>query len=189
LKTKTIISIILGGGLIVLLFLLTTFKPIVYLDENFNIEIKREILEFQIKSKELPVGITLDYEIEEVLFGDFTNDGIENVAVYLWKKGNYGEKMPFWVKENDKSYKQHLFLYEKTGENKYKSIWNSSNLPYINKKTILADIDKDGLNEIAVIEQPYNAPYKNIAVWQWDDWGFENIWRSESGNFSDLKLK
>lgn len=193
-NNKSLISVIIGGGLIVLLFFLTTYKQIAYLSfENgqYKIETKWEIPKYRIKEKKIPASIPLDehFKVDEILRGDFTNNGKEDIAIYLWKRGNYGYSLPFWVKENDKSYKQHLFVYEQKDRLNYRSVWNSSNLPYINQKTILADIDKDGLNEIAVIEQPYNAPYRNIAVWQWDDWGFKNIWRSESGNFSDLKLK
>lgn len=191
---KSIISILIGGGLLVLLFFLATYKQIAYLSfENgqYKIETRWEIPKRTIKEKQIPSNIPLDehFKVDEILHGDFTNNGNEDLAIYLWKRGNYGYSVPFWVQENDQSYKQHLFVYEQKDPLYYRSVWNSSNLPYINQKTILADIDKDGLNEIAVIEQPYNAPYKNIAVWQWDDWGFKNIWRSESGNFSDLKLK
>lgn len=190
-KIKTLISIIIGGGLIVLLFFLTTFKQVAYIDEDFGIRIVREIVEPFQKSTKLPKGLKLDpkFDIEEVLIGDFTNDGIENVAIYLWKEGNYGKSLPFWVEKNDKSYKQHLFIYEKTGPKSYKSVWNSSNLPYINMKTYLTDLDKDGKNEIVVLEKPYDGAQKTVAVWRWDNWGFKNIWRSEVGNFSDLKLQ
>ena len=193
-NTKTIISIILGGGLIVLLFLLTTYKQIAYLSfENgqYQIETRWEIPNRTIKEKTIPASIPLDkhFKVDEILHGDFTNNGNEDLAIYLWKRGNFGYSLPFWLEENDQSYKQHLFVYEQKDRLNYRAVWNSSNLPYINQKTILDDIDGDGLNEIAVIEQPYNASYKNIAVWQWDDWGFKNIWRSESGNFADLKLQ
>jgi hypothetical protein len=193
-NSKLFISLILGGGLIVLLFFLTSYKQIAYISyENgeYKLDVRWEIPKYKIKNKLIPRVILLDehFKVDEILNGDFTNNGNEDIAIYLWKKGNYGYSLPFWIEENDNSYKQHLFVYEKLDRLNYRSVWNSSNLPYINQKTILADIDKDGLNEIAVIEQPYNAPYKTIAVWQWDNWGFKNIWRSEVGNFSDLKLQ
>ncbi|MFC1599560.1 hypothetical protein ACFL3T_00855 [Patescibacteria group bacterium] len=193
-KIKTIICFVLGGGLIVLLFFLTTYKQIAYIsfDEGgYNIEVKWEIPKYKIKDKEIPQYIPLDehFKVDEILHGDFTNNGNEDLAIYLWKRGNYGYDLPFWIQENDNSYKQHLFVYEQIDRLNYRSVWNSSNLPYINKKTILTDLDNDGLNEIVVIEQPYDSALRNIAVWQWDDWGFKNIWRSRSGNFADLKLQ
>lgn len=185
---------IIGGGLIVLLFFLTTYKQVAYISfgyGDFKVDIKWEEIDSYEKISELPKGIILgpEFDIEEVLYGDFTNNGKQNVAIYLWKKGNYGDALPFWVDENDNSYKQHLFIFEETGPDTYKSVWNSSNLPYINMKTYLANLDGDNKNEIIVLEKPYNKAHKTVAMWQWDDWGFKNIWRSESGNFSDLKLQ
>ena len=193
-KIKTIISLILAGGLIALLAFLVTFKQVAYVsfeDGQFKVEKQWGIVDSIVKNKELPSKLELDpsLDVEEVILGDFTNNGTEDVGIYLWKEGNYGDSLPFWVEENDKSYQQHLFIIERTGKQSYKSVWNSSNLPYINMKTYLTDLDKDGLNEIVVLEKPYGKAQKTVAIWQWDNWGFKNIWRSESGNFSDLKLK
>lgn len=185
---------ILAGGLIALLAFLVTFKQVAYVsfeDGQFKVEKQWGIVDSIVKNKELPSKLELDpsLDVEEVILGDFTNNGTEDVGIYLWKEGNYGDSLPFWVEENDKSYQQHLFIIERTGKQSYKSVWNSSNLPYINMKTYLTDLDKDGLNEIVVLEKPYGKAQKTVAIWQWDNWGFKNIWRSESGNFSDLKLK
>lgn len=127
----------------------------------------------------------------EILVGDFNNNGVKDLGIYLWKTGNYGPSMPFWVKENDDSFKQHLFLYT-WGDDALKSLWHSSNLPYENVKTILADVSKDGKNELVVLERPYGleADYGlTVAVWRWDEWGFTNIWRSDEGKFHDIKIR
>lgn len=192
--SKTIIGFILAGGLIVLLAFLVTFKQVAYISfENgdFKVTKKWEMVDPITKNTQLPPKLSLDDEldVEEVILGDFTNNGTEDVGIYLWKVGNYGDSLPFWVEENDKSYMQHLYIIERTGPKSYKSVWNSSNLPYYNLKTYLTDIDKDGLNEIIVLEQPYDSAHKTVAMWQWDNWGFKNIWRSESGNFADMKLQ
>lgn len=187
------IRLMIGGGLMVLLFFLITFKSIAVLgfkDGDYYLIKERASVDFSIKNKVVPKGIILneDWKVEEVIIGDFTNNGIVDVGIYLWKKGSFGDALPFWLKENDDSYKQHLFVYEKTSKG-YKSVWNSSNLPYINTKTFLADVNNDGENELIVLEQPYNKPYKTVAVWKWDEWGFKNFWRSEPSNFYDLKLQ
>lgn len=132
------------------------------------------------------------FDVKEFLIGDFDNDGFDDLVLYLWKKGNYGEALPFWEEENDDSYKFHLFLYTfKDGE--MKSRWNSSNLPYINTKTVLADLDGDGENEMILIERPYKwgdgMTGESVAVWKWNEWGFWLEWRSEKGEYDDLSLE
>lgn len=191
---KTKISLIVGGGLIVLLFFLLSVKTLAiisYENGQYKVRTNKYLdLSFEIKSPKLNFSrddfqIREEWDIEEVIEGDFDNDGDVDVAIYLWKVGNYGEALPFWEDSNDDSYKQHLFLYEKDGS----AIWHSSNLPYHNIKTYLNDINNDNENELIVLEKPYGKGLNTVAVWKWDDWGFENIWRSEVGNFSDLKLK
>jgi len=116
-----------------------------------------------------------DWDAEEILIGDFNNNGTVDLGVYLWKVGNYGEAKPFWVDENDTSYKQHLFLYEWEG-NGFKALWHSSNLPFNNVQTELKDVNNDFENELVVIERPYEWGHgkkgQSKAIWKWDEWGF-----------------
>jgi len=189
-NNKTKLSLFVGGGLIVLLFFLLSIKTLAlinYKNGEYMIEIKKYLdFSYSEKTTNLPdFEIDESWNIEEVLEGDFDNDGDSDVAIYLWKVGNYGDALPFWEDSNDDSYKQHLFLFEQDGS----AIWHSSNLPYHNIKTILTDINNDGENELVVLEKPYDEGKNTVAVWKWDQWGFKNIWRSEVGNFSDLELK
>ncbi len=117
-----------------------------------------------------------DWNVKEILYGDFTNDGKNEFAITLWKKGNYGKAKPFWVEENDDSYRMHLFLYE-IKEGKPKAKWHSSNLPTQNLLTRLVDINIDGRNELLVLEKEYNSPQINLSVWRWTGWGFELYYR------------
>lgn len=189
-NNKTLISLIIGGGLIVLLFVLVSVKSVALISfENNDYGItKKYYFEFNKSKKnpELPnFKIDENWDIEDVIKGDFDNDGDPDVGIYLWKVGNYGDSLPFWEKSNDTSYKQHLFLFEEDGS----AIWQSSNLPYHNIKTILTDINNDSENELIVLEKPYNKAKTTVAVWKWDEWGFTNLWRSEPGNYNDLQLK
>ena len=52
------------------------------------------------------------WRVDNVLIGDFNNDGKPEVGFSLWKEGSYGSSKPFWVEENDKNISNHLFLYQ-----------------------------------------------------------------------------
>jgi hypothetical protein len=113
-----------------------------------------------------------DWDVKEILAGDFNNDGQNDFALSLWKDGNYGESKPFWIEENDNSYKMHLFIYT-WKRDKIAALWHSSNLPKENIKTNLLDIESDGKNELVVFEKSYTDNKYSIASWQWNEWGFE----------------
>ena len=202
LKTKAIIGFENGNYIIQTQIFLNPF-PQKEVKENYYADFNKDGINEKVEIKNNAINIFMnnenvfetdpDWKVEEVLIGDFNNDGNDDLGLYLWKTGSYGTSKPFWVKENDDSYKQHLFLYDwDKKQNKIAPLWHSSNLPYINAKTILEDIDGDNKNELVVLEKPYdNLPgqyAKNVAVWRWNEWGFENIWRSQDGKFDDLIL-
>ncbi|MCD6109836.1 hypothetical protein J7J83_03705 [bacterium] len=180
-----ILKVLVGGGLFVLLFL-HTLKPqeVIFVDFNndgFYERIERSNGVVKVfNGEELIFRTDPQWDVKKVMVGDFTNSGNNELALYLWKKGNYGKSLPFWLDKNDNSYKQHLFLYK--WDDGIKSLWHSSNLPYINIKTRLGDFDGDGKNEIMVWERPYEWDNygngaKSVAIWQWDEWGFKKISR------------
>jgi poly-gamma-glutamate synthesis protein (capsule biosynthesis protein) len=182
-----IVKVLVGGGLFVLLFL-ASLRPeeVVFADLNgdgVDERIERLYGKVEIfQNDELIFETDRAWDVREIMVGDFTNNGKNELALYLWKRGNYGPSLPFWLDKNDRSYKQHLFLYK--WDNGVKALWHSSNLPYINVKTKLSDFDGDGKNEIEVLERPYGwgnwgDSGQAVAVWQWDEWGFKNVWRHE----------
>ncbi len=133
-----------------------------------------------------------DWWIDNFILADSNNDGFINVNLSVWKAGNFGSSKPFWVKENDMSIKNHFFVFNFI-EGAMKPIWQSSNLTSPNCEFKIVDVDGDGKNDLVVIEGDYsqkpNCEGKYVAVWKWNGWGFSNEWRSESGNFRNLKIE
>lgn len=118
-------------------------------------------------------------KVVQIVGGDFDSDGVNDFGLSLWKRGNYGKAMPFWVKENDDSYKMHLFLY--TWRNgKVQALWHSSNLPKKNLDLKWEDADGDGGNELITRERDYFELFNpstwfstTTGIWKWNGWGFE----------------
>ena len=121
-------------------------------------------------NKELIFESDPSLSVKEIFTGDFNNDNQADFALSLWKTGNYGPAKPFWVEENDNSYKMHLFLYTYERE-KIRALWHSSNLPKINLITKFQD------NYLLVLEKDYKSPTFSLAKWQWNGWGFELVKR------------
>ena len=75
---------------------------------------------------------------------------------------------------------------------KIKPLWQSSNLEAPNCEFLFSDIDGDKKQELIVIEGEYNNEYvcrgKYLALWRWNGWGFTNYWRSQSGEYRNLRI-
>lgn len=119
-----------------------------------------------------------EWWVEDFFAGDSTNDGILNLNLLVWKQGSFGKSKPFWVKNDDSSVKNHLFIF-KMVDGTLKPVWQSSNLDRPNQEASLVDLNKDGKNELLVIEGSYTDPHaRRITIWQWNGWGFTLV---ESG--------
>lgn len=118
------------------------------------------------------------WDVVQIIGGDFDNNGTTDFGLSLWKKGNYGRSKPFWVLENDDSYKMHLFLYT-WRDGKIQALWHSSNLPKKNLDLKLEDVDGDNKNELIAKEKDYSSWFGDvtIGVWKWYGWGFELLSR------------
>lgn len=105
-----------------------------------------------------------DWKAADVLTADLNRDGMEELLVLCWKRGSYGEYIPFWEEENDKEYSQHIFIYQMNGETIH-AVWMSSRL----KPQIKAwDITEE--NRIHIVTDKGED-----TVWMWDRWGLERV--------------
>ena len=49
-----------------------------------------------------------DWNVQACEIADLDGDGIEELLLLVWKRGSYGDHMPFWVKRNDHDLEQHI---------------------------------------------------------------------------------
>lgn len=132
-----------------------------------------------------------EWWVDDFFLADANGDGKKEINLSVWKAGDFGRSKPFWVKKNDQSIKNHFFVMSLAGD-EIRPLWQSSNLEAPNCEFLFSDIDADGKQELIVIEGEYNNKYicqgKYLALWRWNGWGFTNDWRSQPGEYRDLRI-
>lgn len=106
-----------------------------------------------------------EIKVQKALSCDIDHDNMDELVLLCWKKGRYGAHRPFWVKEDEDTWSQHLFVYEyNTG--KIKPKWMSS---YIGQD--VADMTANGKGAPDT-RLWFRTPDGEMSSWVWDSWGF-----------------
>lgn len=106
-----------------------------------------------------------DVKVQKVLSFDVDNDLQEELVLLCWRIGRYGNARPFWIKENEQTWSQHIFVYE-YAQGDIRPKWMSS---YIGRD--IADISpyrRADLGSRLLLTDTEGA----ATVWLWDSWGF-----------------
>lgn len=129
-------------------------------------------LKFRLKSKsislynnnELKWQSPKEWKIQDCMIEDIDRDGIDELLMLTWKKGRYGKRMPFWEKNNDSDWGQHIYIY-KTTPNSIKPMWMAS--------SIGTDVVSWGYvcNKYLVTENTNNES----TSWIWKSWGLDKV--------------
>ena len=102
--------------------------------------------------------------VQDILWRDIDHDGEEELMLLCWRRGTYGDSRPFWVKRNDRSWSQHIFIYDWIGTQIH-PIWMASD--------IRGDAAQWRFHETQrlVITDPQGKE----TAWDWVSWGLQNI--------------
>ena len=106
-----------------------------------------------------------EIKVQDALSLDIDNDNEEELILLCWKKGHYENYKPFWVKTDERTWSQHLFVYE-YGSDEIRPKWMSS---YLGQD--VADIAAAG-SEKTYYRLLFTDTAGNISSWHWDTWGF-----------------
>ena len=100
---------------------------------------------------------------QEFLLADIDHDSEDELLILCWKRGRFGKHRPTWVKEDEKDYSQHIFIYEIT-ENKVIPKWMAS------------DIGMDAASwefDNGVLSITDTAGV--VTKWVWISWGLQKL--------------
>lgn len=105
--------------------------------------------------------------VQDVLWCDVDRDGDKELLLLDWRKGTYGEARPFWVKETEESWSQHIDIYDwNPEEKKISAIWMASD---IGLDAARWTYDED--HRYLLIEEKE----QNVSGWAWLQWGLERV--------------
>lgn len=140
-----------------------------------NRELCDASLQYEIRLNRKAVAVQYDNEViwtspagvkvQDVLSCDVDGDKEDELVLLCWKRGRYGKDKPFWVKKDEKSWSQHIFVYEYQGQT-VKPKWMSS---YIGQDiiTIAADKNKAPFHRLLLTDRE-----GRVSSWVWNFWGF-----------------
>ena len=100
---------------------------------------------------------------QDILLADIDHDSQKELIILCWKRGRFGKHKPTWVKEDEKDYSQHIFIYEIMGD-KVRPKWMASD---IGMKAASWELT-DGVLSIEDTDG-------NLTKWVWLTWGLEKL--------------
>ena len=104
------------------------------------------------------------YKIQDCIIDDIDGDGNTEIVTLLWKIGSYGQHLPFWVKQNDHNWGQHIFIYRYDGI--FNSVWCTSYIPFETDRWIY-----DPSTKFIHIYQHDGGE----SDWVWASWGLSEV--------------
>ena len=114
------------------------------------------------------------WQVVDLDLGDPDADGRNEMMLVFWKPDEFGVL------------RSHPFIVGYRGGS-YHETWGGSGVSDPIQEVELGDVDRDGAQELVVLEQRPNK-LQAVAVWDWHGWGFSLKWRSLEGKYEDLRV-
>ncbi|MBR6380374.1 MAG: hypothetical protein IKS07_01690 [Lachnospiraceae bacterium] len=103
--------------------------------------------------------------VQDGLFADLDRDGVPEMVLLVWRRGQYGSHRPYWVTEEERGFVQHLYVYRFDRSGRPVPMWFSSDTGM--ELTSLRTHEKNA--SLLVLEDVSGA----VTVWRWTDFGPE----------------
>lgn len=104
-------------------------------------------------------------KVQQALSCDIDNDSQEELVLLCWKRGRFGKHKPFWIDKDERSWSQHIFVYE-YASNEIRPKWMSS---YIGQDVAAISGNGKAAPRSRLL---LTDPEGKSSSWFWDSWGF-----------------
>ncbi len=105
--------------------------------------------------------------VQDGFLADIDRDGDTEMVLLLWKRGRYGKHRPFWIDADEKTFSQHIFIYDVGESGSVRNKWFAS------------DIGQDVLRMKLLKEDPAIFITETLSgeclLWAWESFGLKNL--------------
>lgn len=129
-----------------------------------------------------------EYKIQDGFLTDIDRDGATEMILLVWKRGRFGKHRPFWITSDEKSYSQHIFIYDvgdeaKDGIDGSESGHDSGTFGVVSQKWFASDIGAF-VNRMKLLNEGSAASEAvfltedrdgNCALWHWESFGLKTM--------------
>lgn len=102
--------------------------------------------------------------VQDVLWSDIDRDGQKELLLLCWRRGRYGDSRPFWVEKNEKTWSQHIFIYDWTADGVW-PVWMASD---IGLEAVQWEFDET--RRLVITDRE-----GRVTAWDWLSWGLQRI--------------
>lgn len=107
------------------------------------------------------------FKVQDVLVTDIDRDEEPEMIALLWKRGIYGKDRPFWEKSDEKTYSQHIFLFDISSDGEVAHKWGTSRTGIeVDRMKVMER------NESVLLLESRSG---RATLWNWQGWGLKNM--------------
>ena len=107
-----------------------------------------------------------EYKVQDGFLTDLDRDGDTEMVLLLWKRGRFGEHRPFWVSGDEKSFSQHIFIYD-LEDTEVKQKWFASDIGAEVRRMKLMEQDS-----ATILTEDVDG---KSVLWRWESFGLKSV--------------
>ena len=129
-----------------------------------------------------------EYKVQDGFLTDLDRDGDTEMILLVWKRGRFGKHRPFWIESDEKSFSQHILIYDvgdatQEGIDGNKAEHGKGAFGLVSQKWFASDIGAD-VNRMKLLNEGSTTSeavlltedtYGSCALWHWESFGLKTM--------------